>query len=388
MNLLQKKIAVACRIMPLYRLGVFKFLSAYNGKYEFTFFGDTLKEGGIETIPWEYSNKPIDAIRWIKTKNFFYIPERLLWQTGIVRRIFFSDFKCFIFEGGVAHLPTWLFAILCKLCGRKVLFWTHGFKGTDNWVKLIIRILYFKYLADGLLLYGHFQRNLMIKQGFNPDKLFVIYNSLDVDNQLNIFQKIDRINLKNRKAKLFKMPDAFTIIFIGRLVKSKKILEVLTACNEIKKRDKGINCLIIGDGPEKEVLKLYIAEKKLEDNVYLTGEIYDEKEIGEYFLMSDLMVSPGNVGLNCIHSMVYGVPVLTHNNFKFQNPEVEAIIPGKTGLLYEYGNFNSMVERIGEWEEMRESKINVVKNCHLIINTLYNPVNHGNRIIDAIDQIL
>ena len=339
MNLLQKKIAVACRIMPLYRLGVFKFLSAYNGKYEFTFFGDTLKEGGIETIPWEYSNKPIDAIRWIKTKNFFYIPERLLWQTGIVRRIFFSDFKCFIFEGGVAHLPTWLFAILCKLCGRKVLFWTHGFKGTDNWVKLIIRILYFKYLADGLLLYGHFQRNLMIKQGFNPDKLFVIYNSLDVDNQLNIFQKIDRINLKNRKAKLFKMPDAFTIIFIGRLVKSKKILEVLTACNEIKKRDKGINCLIIGDGPEKEVLKLYIA-------------------------------------------------VLTHNNFKFQNPEVEAIIPGKTGLLYEYGNFNSMVERIGEWEEMRESKINVVKNCHLIINTLYNPVNHGNRIIDAIDQIL
>ena len=42
--------------------------------------------------------------------------------------------------------------------------------------------------------------------------------------------------------------------------------------------------------------------------------------------MSDLTVSPGNIGLTAIHSLSYGTPVCSHSNFNNQMPESEAII--------------------------------------------------------------
>jgi hypothetical protein len=109
-----KQVALVCKLMPLYRLGVFRELSKKREGYEFTCFGDNKEQGGIQNIPWELANKK-EGVNWVKTTNYFYIPERLLWQTGIIKRIYYSKYDYFIFEGGVYHLATWVFAILCRL---------------------------------------------------------------------------------------------------------------------------------------------------------------------------------------------------------------------------------------------------------------------------------
>ena len=62
------------------------------------------------------------------------------------------------------------------------------------------------------------------------------------------------------------------------------------------------------------------------------GETFDEAEISKLLNHADLCVSPGNVGLTAMHALAYGVPVATHNDFKNQMPEFEAITPGKTGF--------------------------------------------------------
>jgi glycosyltransferase involved in cell wall biosynthesis len=381
-----KQIALVCKLMPLYRLGVFHELSKTR-KYEFTCFGDTKKQGGIQVIPWSLANPMNKAgIKWIKTSNYFYIPERLLWQTGIVKRIFWSKYDCFIFEGGVFHLPTWLFAILCRLKGKKVLFWTHGFKGFDKGLKKIIRILYFK-LADGLLLYGNFSKELMIKSGFRRDKLFVVYNSLDTTKQFKLLEDRKDCLVKQEKSKIFKNSELFTVIFIGRLVKAKKIQFLLKAVNQFSKKKSPINCIIIGDGPEMKSLKDFVKSNKLENETFFTGALYKEEDICKYFEMADLMVSPGNVGLNCMHSFAYGVPVLTHNNLQFHGPEVEAITPGETGILFEYNNYEDMTVKLEEWKYKNYTKEEVRIKCHDILSKRYNPVSHAKRIIEAIDQL-
>jgi 1,2-diacylglycerol 3-alpha-glucosyltransferase len=137
------KIAMVSKLMPYYRLGVFQKLTALNNGFEFTFFGDTKEQGGIKQIPFIYANTQNDEnIRWIKTSNYFYKPERLLWQTGIIKEIFKSDFKFFVFEGAIAHYPIWLFAFLCKIRGKKVLFWTHGNRGLDRGIKKFLEKYY------------------------------------------------------------------------------------------------------------------------------------------------------------------------------------------------------------------------------------------------------
>ena len=50
-----------------------------------------------------------------------------------------------------------------------------------------------------------------------------------------------------------------------------------------------------------------------------------------------------------MHTMVYGTPVLTHNDFKCQMPEFEAIIEGKRGCFFERDNVSSLAESITSW---------------------------------------
>ena len=57
----------------------------------------------------------------------------------------------------------------------------------------------------------------------------------------------------------------------------------------------------------------------LQDQIWFYGACYDESKLGELIFNADLCVSPGNVGLTAVHSMGYGTPVITHNNFAQSN---------------------------------------------------------------------
>jgi glycosyltransferase involved in cell wall biosynthesis len=89
--------------------------------------------------------------------------------------------------------------------------------------------------------------------------------------------------------------------------------------------------------------------------------------------LADICVAPGEVGLTAMHSLVYGTPVITHNNYLFQMPEYEAIIEGKTGSLYEYGSNDSLIEKIKQWLENGTDREVIRENCYKIIYDYYNP---------------
>ena len=72
----------------------------------------------------------------------------------------------------------------------------------------------------------------------------------------------------------------------------------------------------------------------MEGNCIFYGATYDEKELSKLIYMSDLTVSPGNIGLTAIHSLSYGTPVCSHSNFNNQMPESEAIINFENGFFF------------------------------------------------------
>ena len=382
-------VAMVCKLMPYYRLGIFQKLTALNGDIKFVFFGDTRQQGGIKQIPFSYANGVIGKkIRWVKTKNYFYKTERLLWQTGIIKEIFRKKYKVFVFEGAIAHFPIWLYALLCKLSNKKVLFWTHGNRGLDSGIKRVLRIILFKWLGDALLLYGNNQRLIMIKDGYNPKRLFVVYNSLQAEKQFKTLECLDLNKTQKLKNKLFIFPNHFTMIFIGRLVKSKKVNDILKVIQNLNFLNIRTNCIFIGDGPEKVSMLDNCNEYGIKEQVHFAGPIYSENQIAQYFAMSDIMISPGNVGLNCLHSMAYGVPVITHNELKFQNPEVEAIVKNCTGTFFEYYDLKSLTDSIINWIEKRPPKEQVIKNCQEMIKKTYSPENQSMCIYNAINKVL
>jgi glycosyltransferase involved in cell wall biosynthesis len=66
-------------------------------------------------------------------------------------------------------------------------------------------------------------------------------------------------------------------------------------------------------------------------------------------MSSDLTVCPGFVGLTAIQSMAYGVPVITNKRSGDDAPEVEAIVPGLTGDLFEEGDADDLVAVMRSW---------------------------------------
>ncbi len=382
-------VAMICKLMPYYRLGIFQELSAIQKDYEFSFFGDTIKKGGIEPIPYTYASaKGKERIRWIKTKNYLYRPDKLLWQTGIVKEIFKSKFKVFVFEGAIGHYGIWLFAMLCKLRGKKVIYWTHGNRGLDRGIKKLLRVIFFKWLGDCLFLYGHFQRDIMVDDGYHPKKVHVIYNSLQPNKQFKILEAYESDKTRNKDLTLFKDEGAFTLIFIGRLASGKGVLDILRVINRLNKDHITVNCIFIGEGQEKDVMLSYCKENQIDDQVYFAGELYEEERIVPYFAKADLLISPGNVGLNCMHSLAYGVPVLTHDDFRYQNPEVEAIEDGVTGVFYKHGDFDDMVSKLKNWIAKDISKESIKLNCQRIIREVYNPTYQAACMISGLNKVL
>jgi len=52
-----------------------------------------------------------------------------------------------------------------------------------------------------------------------------------------------------------------------------------------------------------------------------------------------------------MHSLGYGVPVVTHSDPARQMPEFEAIVPGVTGDLFEPDNVSDLAEKLDRWTQ-------------------------------------
>ena len=109
-------------------------------------------------------------------------------------------------------------------------------------------------------------------------------------------------------------------------------------------------------------------------SVWLYGPTYNEEEIGNLIYNSNICVSPGNVGLTAIHSLMYGTPLITHGDFGYQNPEVEAIVEGVTGAFFKRNDSKDLALKIRQWiEDHPENDTSLKERCYKIIDERYNP---------------
>ena len=377
-------LAIVFKYLPVYRSGILYKLFEFDKKFEITFYAGNKEQEGIKLANWNLLSRK-GNLKYAKT--WFYKPSLLLWQKGIIRQILFSKHDVFIFDGAISHLPNWIFLILCKLTGKKTLLWSHGFKGVDKGIKLKLRLLFFKYLASGNIIYGNTQKKIMIDLGFDPNKLTVIYNSLNTQLQREKLKWLVDKEIHYLKKSWFNNPNNFTIIFIGRLLERKGVLDVVNAIYDLKIDGINTNCLIVGEGNQENSLKRLIEKYNLADQIQMLGALYEEGDLAKCFAASDLMLSPGNVGLNCIHSLGYGVPVCTHDNYEFQNPEVESIIDGESGVLFGYGNYSDMILKLKEYILSGRSKKESQAACFKMIDNYYNPSNQAECIKNAVTKL-
>lgn len=280
-----------------------------------------------------------------------------------------KEYDVVINDLSIFCLSAWKLLLFSKFRNQKVYNWDHGWYGREGFFKKWVKRAYFG-IADGAFIYGNYARDLMIQNGFDGKKLHVIHNSLDYDKQLELRMKIQTLDLY----KNYFRNDNPVICFIGRLTPVKRLEQILYALDILNNERKSFNCIFIGDGSEKEELKKTAMGLGLYEQVWFYGACYDEKTNAELIYNADLCVAPGNIGLTAIHVMMFGCPCVSHNDFRYQMPEFEAIREGYTGCFFERNNVRALATAIVKWFVKNEGKRQDVRDaCFKEIDENWNP---------------
>tara|TARA_B110000008_G_scaffold167770_1_gene167717 strand:+ start:12820 stop:13938 length:1119 start_codon:yes stop_codon:yes gene_type:complete len=368
------KILYFTNIFPHYRLPIWRDLSN-SKKFYIDFFYSKSNSIGIKTGETNNSIENNFKKRLHYIKNFKF-NGHVFWQSKSLSKSLFSNYDVIFLLGDMKIINNWIIPIIARLRNKKIVFWTHGIYGNESFLKTRIRLLFLK-LANDILLYEKNAKTILLEHGFEPDSLHVVFNSLNYYSQKQIFNELSKQN--GTKSSIRK------IIFMGRLTRVKRLDMLIKAIIKLNRSNILYSLKLIGEGPDKEKL-IKLASEGIRNN-YITfyGSIYNEEEIGAHIFNSDLCVSPGNVGLTCIHSLTYGTPVCTHSNIINQMPEFEAIKEGVNGTLFKEDDIDDLELKIKTWFEKYHQK-NTKLSIRKVVDEDYNPHNQIRIINNMIDK--
>ena len=381
----RKRVAIVYHYFAHYRKPILDQFR-HSSKFEYHLLSDVqAKLKSIKTLDQAYYSKhwrgEDGQSRWQRLRNFWFGP--LLWQFGIISNLLRGKYDSVIFLGDAFFLSTWLAAIVSRFQGTKVLYWSHGLYGRESTLRKLYRTTFYRLANAGILVYSNHARNLLVQSGFAAEKIYTVFNSLDHEQQLEFRARLDASTRTEVRTKLFaKSPNLPIAVFIGRLTVEKKLSLLVNLLEQNHANGNRFNLLFIGGGEYEAKLKESIPDK-LSSYVHFFGPCYEEEEIAKMLNAADLCVSPGNIGLTAIHSLVYGTPVVTHGDAKWQGPEFEAIEPGSTGSFFDRGDLDSLSQAVNQWLFQNDLERDTTRvRCYQRIDGFFTPKNQL-RIFEA-----
>lgn len=289
---------------------------------------------------------------------------------GAHKAVLNPQYKKYIALGDSYCLSIWWLLIWSKIRGKKTVLWGHGWYRDGNIVQNIMYHIFWR-LPSHVMTYNNYSRNHMIEKGISPQKITPIYNSLDYDEQILVRKDLHKTDVYKSH---FENENP-VLLYIGRLQKRKKIEQVIEAMSVLKEEGVDTNFVIIGDAAEETGIERIINEYGLNDHVWIYGPCYDEKTKGELMYNADLCVSPGNVGLTAMDSLMFGLPVATNSDFSTQMPEFESIEEGMTGTFFKKDDIKDIADKISKWFEKHKnaSRDEIAQDCYKVIDDKWNP---------------
>jgi len=124
------------------------------------------------------------------------------------------------------------------------------------------------------------------------------------------------------------------LVFCSRLTPKTRLLQAIDVVHRLRTKHPEVLLAVIGDGVMRAEAEHHVQALDLSKHVHFLGAIFDEAALSPWFLSAKCLLYPGPIGLSLLHAFAYGLPVVTHDNMRSQNPEIAALVPGENGLLF------------------------------------------------------
>lgn len=320
-------VVVVQPMVPAYRLPLFEALSLAPGRTLRVLSGTSLKDEpphAGEGRSWLSSTHPVVQI----------LGRHLYWQKNLRLPPEAGPGDVLVLAGNPRYLSNFPLLLLAKWKGMGVVWWGHGWSPTSKRWSAAIRMV-LMYLADAILLYAdgevervprRLRRMRMVMATNNTVDMASVYQAQKYWDKelLDAFAVDNRLNQRK------------LLLFCGRLRRDppSNVECALRALARLNRCEGRYVLAIVGCGPCEQELRQLSSSLGVADDVRWLGEIYDEGRLAPWFLLAQLFVYPGVIGLALLHAMSYGLPVITHDDLAAHGPEIHALIDGENGMLF------------------------------------------------------
>ena len=171
------------------------------------------------------------------------------------------------------------------------------YQGSKGMIGLAIEKLVSKLTSNNIAVSKATRARLELLTG-SQVKLFP--NGVDLD-------LIERVNPSNEQ---------FDFIFAGRLIEEKGVDLLLRAMKRVLACNPNLNCLVLGEGPEKKSLQTLATSLGIESSITFVGRLEDYERVVSYMKSSKVFVLPSKregFAIVAIEANACGIPVVTTN---------------------------------------------------------------------------
>ncbi len=242
-------------------------------------------------------------------------PQRQVWRFHLQPRSPLGDL-IHRFDAVIAMFDIAWPGYLAPLFWRKrpkFILWGHRY--SQNGIACAIRDRLMR-KADRLLMYGDEEVQRMVARGADPAKVVIAWNTIHVPNHRDLSGA-----------------SKFSLLFVGRLQERKRVDLLIAAFARLQGRIRDeVTLDIVGSGARESDLKRTAANLGLSHRIKFHGRIDDPDLLAGLFSRAHAYVSPGPVGLGVLHSLAYGVPVITLRDVR-HGPEFHNLDHGKNAMI-------------------------------------------------------
>lgn len=159
--------------------------------------------------------------------------------------------------------------------------------------------------ADGLGVLSQEERDNFLRAGVDAGKVFVVKNILD--RSLYVPDPALRTELGVG-------PETAVLLFVGRFLSTKGLLDVVRACGLLRDRGADFVLVCLGDGPERQSATEAAARLGLQDRVRFLGYV-PEAATRRYYASATVLVFPTfhqeGFPMTVFQALAAGTPIVT-----------------------------------------------------------------------------
>lgn len=318
-------VTILQRRLVQYRLGLFDALR------------DALAEQGIELRLVYGSPSPSDQVKndsaslpWADEVPAHWLrigSTELLWQRGI-GALGRADLVVMTQENKI--LSNYPVMVRRRLGGGRIAYWGHG-RNLQSQRPHGLRERWKAELStkvDWWFAYNESTRDILVANGFPPDRITCLYNAIDDVAFANDLASVDEARLAKLRHEIGLADGAPLALYCGSLYAEKRVELLVQVADRVHNAIPGFRLVVMGDGPTRPVLEEALASRPWARCIGTTTGV----DKAAWFRLATLQLSPGAVGLHVLDSFVSGVPLVSTRS-ALHGPEIEYLEHGVNGLL-------------------------------------------------------